>query len=1586
MSRALKSLDTPIRDSLANFDKARFTRILDANLSYSLLVFMEEVANQGSSANGTAALFALLKPDYAPSVSPDQLIRIYNDNGDKVTALLCSPATPNFISVAQLKVTSFINNLHPTRDRLFLDWFNSIYPSGKTDEFAAITHRWLLGRKSLSPDQLLAEDTEASTFAQTKFDVDSHAFISKLGARTSGSDQLIAAIKAHPTLRPAIAKAFAATTTATKATSPAVVQHDSAPATQPTRICTTIDKLIGCGIAFIPASNRYKFCNSCHTKHLAQFPDLYKARAFVASQPTLASAPIPTSLIATTYPAYWDNADSLNVTPDANLLFDLVQLDAPIAVGGIGSSVLATATGFFSCLPPGYNLGYLTPASTSTLLSLGSLARSGGSYSGDSTGLRVYQGTGPTASALDTSPLLPNQLSAVSPAFLATHRSFSTQPNPKPTFNQSQFVNECNLFHANPLTHFTPEDRLRAAAIADLHAVYVHGSDSALATALDSGSIITPLRLTSRDVAVYRVLVINCDPCIAAKLHNPSYPPSTNQPAVSIGSVVSFDLEELPVPSMPGGHTHLLLAVEEKTGTIAAIPCKNKSAPVVFATAMQYLDTYWKAHGHATTNTTSDPESVFRSLIPLFGHAGITHTLMPPGQHAQRLERHEQELINKETAVRASLPFYFPQSLDAHVKSAVAFSMSLLPNSSTTPATPYELRTNHRFAQHAQHAHITIGTVCNVMEGEPSRVRKSKLNGQRIQVQPVAELGVCLGFCPSTPGSYNFLVGSGRIVARRAFSIINVLPFNWERRKLFPATSLLPAQLPTRASPPPLQPAAPASPIIAPPLQPTPASTCAPTAASAEPTVARILSYTGEPKRPRSLEFLVQYTDGAERYHWKHELDELPAYQTFTRDLPAFQSAPTRVAQPSAAGNRRSARITPPPPTPVAHLAAADPLAWTLVLPRNRKGRLTPPPISQPATQLRRTSKAQLPLALDCAVHDDPLSSLALPPRSRPPASTPVALDDLAWYTPRTTAESTAQATQDLPWELDPEPTPEIPSCNFEQACKLYPEPTMAAFNTEMNKYFVDYSVCDLNKPVRFADIPATALKQYQSILVQPRFHASGLLKKISVRCVTQGQHQPAHTYTSLYAGTCATSSKLAMFAAYHAHAKQHQLPLTLFAGDVPGAFLQGHLTADNSPVDCFIKFPANIPHVCAGKWFQRHRGTYGAKNSNAIFDADLVTTLVATGFYPNPEDAKLFTKIHPDNPLLSCTVSTHVDDEAGCSTYPPFVAELKAALEARYGTLEWHSEAVEITGFSLRRYTDGSMDVGMTGHINRMLTALGATNLPYRATPSDADLFAAPTDTTPVDVSNYRHLIGNISYIAPVLPRCKKEIQYLATRQAQPTQSDLTKVIKLLAYIYHHQDEAAVRFSGTDTQVYVHADASYSAHPDGRSHTGYYISIGATSGAIRCYSAKQTHCVADGSMHAEYVVLAQAAKDGIHFRRLLHAMGFPQHQPVTILEDNESAINLAEAPAVTRNSQHIHVRYHLIRDFIQNKSVQIAYVATEDQPADLLTKTLSPTLTKAFGDRIHNVSQTPLTILPSQQSDQGVGGCVRGSSTSPRA
>jgi len=218
--------------------------------------------------------------------------------------------------------------------------------------------------------------------------------------------------------------------------------------------------------------------------------------------------------------------------------------------------------------------------------------------------------------------------------------------------------------------------------------------------------------------------------------------------------------------------------------------------------------------------------------------------------------------------------------------------------------------------------------------------------------------------------------------------------------------------------------------------------------------------------------------------------------------------------------------------------------------------------------------------------------------------------------------------------------------------------------------------------------------------------------------------------------------------------------------------FLVVPLTKENSPVDCYIKFPPNIPHPCAGLWFQRYNSTYGSKNANALFADDFTDTLMAAGFFPNPCDEKLFTRFNPTDPSDSCSVCIHVDDGEGWSTNPTYVQELHAALNRRYGEVEWNEDPIEQTGFSISRSTDGSVSYGMTGFIAKMLKELDASN---RATSSDADLFDDPTDLTPVSVAQTRKIMGNLTYISPAFPRFKKEFQYLATRQApnliQPSQ-----------------------------------------------------------------------------------------------------------------------------------------------------------------------------------------------------------------------
>ena len=48
-----------------------------------------------------------------------------------------------------------------------------------------------------------------------------------------------------------------------------------------------------------------------------------------------------------------------------------------------------------------------------------------------------------------------------------------------------------------------------------------------------------------------------------------------------------------------------------------------------------------------------------------------------------------------------------------------------------------------------------------------------------------------------------------------------------------------------------------------------------------------------------------------------------------------------------------------------------------------------------------------------------------------------------------------------------------------------------------MDTYFGSMAVCDITKPIAFHDIPTDALKQHQSFIVQPRFHASGGIRKV---------------------------------------------------------------------------------------------------------------------------------------------------------------------------------------------------------------------------------------------------------------------------------------------------------------------------------------------------------------------------------------------------------------------------------------------------------------------------------------------------------
>ena len=121
-------------------------------------------------------------------------------------------------------------------------------------------------------------------------------------------------------------------------------------------------------------------------------------------------------------------------------------------------------------------------------------------------------------------------------------------------------------------------------------------------------------------------------------------------------------------------------------------------------------------------------------------------------------------------------------------------------------------------------------------------------------------------------------------------------------------------------------------------------------------------------------------------------------------------------------------------------------------------------------------------------------------------------------------------------------------------------------------------------------------------------------------------------------------------------------------------------------------------------------------------------------------------------------------------------------------------------------------------------------------------------------------------------------------------------------------------------------------------------------------YATSRTqHCVTLSTTEAEYVTMAEGAKEGLFVRSVLSFMQprknkvnsdvYEIENKIEILEDNEGAKAMAENPLSSGRSKHIDVRWHFLRDLVESGDAKIVHVASEWQHADVLTKALPATL-----------------------------------------
>jgi Cft2 family RNA processing exonuclease len=98
---------------------------------------------------------------------------------------------------------------------------------------------------------------------------------------------------------------------------------------------------------------------------------------------------------------------------------------------------------------------------------------------------------------------------------------------------------------------------------------------------------------------------------------------------------------------------------------------------------------------------------------------------------------------------------------------------------------------------------------------------------------------------------------------------------------------------------------------------------------------------------------------------------------------------------------------------------------------------------------------------------------------------------------------------------------------------------------------------------------------------------------------------------------------------------------------------------------------------------------------------------------------------------------------------------------------------------------------------------------------------------------------------------------------------------------------------------------------------------------------------VAQSLCEAEYIAAATAACQGVCLRRLLGDLMNKEEEWVVFNIDNKSAISLCKNPVHHDRSKHIDTKYHYIRKCVEESKIEVNYVCTDDQLADILTKSL---------------------------------------------
>jgi hypothetical protein len=398
---------------------------------------------------------------------------------------------------------------------------------------------------------------------------------------------------------------------------------------------------------------------------------------------------------------------------------------------------------------------------------------------------------------------------------------------------------------------------------------------------------------------------------------------------------------------------------------------------------------------------------------------------------------------------------------------------------------------------------------------------------------------------------------------------------------------------------------------------------------------------------------------------------------------------------------------------------------------------------------------------------------------------------------------------------------------------------------------------------------------------------------------------------------------------------------------DIETAFLYGDLEEE-----IFLKIPSGYNQVVESTTstdcLKLRKSLYGLVQASRQWWKHFVKTLKNLNFKRSKIDPCLLMRQDESGILILCI---YVDDVLCIGTSASIEKGIKDILN--YFTIKHTKEVKEYVGCSIvRDIKTKKIYFCQPGLINRLemefkneVDDLKKVETP--ATPGQIIIRPQPEDEL---LSNdqqkkYRSGVGMLLYLVkysrPDIANSVRELSKVMDGAAVHHYKNLLRVIKFVIStknkcLVMHGNTTCGKFSWN---IQAFSDSDYAGDKDTRlSVSGFVIYI---CGNAVAWRSKAQRNVTLSSSEAEYVAVSEVCAEVMFVKQVIEFLNIKLELPIKILMDNVGAMFLTENQSMSQRTRHIDVRYHFIRDYVEDGVVQVIFVRSEHNDADVFTKNL---------------------------------------------